>query len=485
MINDNNTKVSEFLKEKEVVVDTSVLLDFSPSMLQEFSNCVFVIPAVVIRELEEKRSHSTLGYSARAWLHLIEDTLISDGKDNLEKGVLIPETDNVYLSIEMNHKNQSTLPLPLQDGSNDSTILAVLKNRSEDEKAKSADERKDVVLLSRDLPMRINAKLHLEKDAYDLSTEVRPFDGVYHVNLSDVEVNMSYDEDASGVVSTEFQTVVLSKLPEGAASSALIVINQNKAMTYLMVNGKILKNLSSEAYRIKASNNSINIVPRSIEQKALAEYINESSENLPVVSVGGNAGGGKTMIALAASIAQVKNTNTPYRKVLVFRSLHEMGQGQEMGFLPGTIEDKMAPWAGAIDDALESIATISNESKNKSISKENIEKAKEKLYECIEVQPITYLRGRSISNAILIIEEAQNFSSSELLHILSRAGKDSKIILTFDAAQVDNKYLRSGQNADVWKLIDQLKDKGVAAHITLKKTERSKIAEVASAILEK
>ena len=162
-----------------------------------------------------------------------------------------------------------------------------------------------------------------------------------------------------------------------------------------------------------------------------------------------------------------------------------MGQGQEMGFLPGTIEDKMAPWAGAIDDALESIATISNESKNKSISKENINKEKEKLYEFIEVQPITYLRGRSISNAILIIEEAQNFSSSELLHILSRAGKDSKIILTFDAAQVDNKYLRSGQNADVWKLIDQLKDKGVAAHITLKKTERSKIAEVASAILEK
>ena len=148
-----------------------------------------------------------------------------------------------------------------------------------------------------------------------------------------------------------------------------------------------------------------------------------------------------------------------------------MGQGQEMGFLPGNVDEKMEAWAGAVFDAIDVLA--------------NAEQSLVKQFrEIVEISPITYLRGRSLANTFIILEEAQNFSRSEILNILSRVGQDSKVVLTFDAAQVDNRFLQSGKHADIWSVIEDLKTNKLFAHITLVRTERSEVAELASRILE-
>lgn len=163
-----------------------------------------------------------------------------------------------------------------------------------------------------------------------------------------------------------------------------------------------------------------------------------------------------------------------------------MGQGQEMGFLPGNVDEKMAAWAGAILDALDVIAGANKTIRRKSGGHADtaLQEEAKRLREMIEISPITYLRGRSLANTYIVLEEAQNFSRNEILNILSRVGEGSKVVLTFDAAQVDNKFLQTGPKSDIWSVIDDLKNSDLFAHITLLKTERSRVAELASTILE-
>lgn len=221
-----------------------------------------------------------------------------------------------------------------------------------------------------------------------------------------------------------------------------------------------------------------------MEQNVFIELLRTSAEDLPVVSVGGGAGTGKTLLTIATALEELKYRH--YEKIVVFRSLHELGEGQEMGFLPGSVEDKMAPWAGAIYDAIDTLARINKPLKKNptAVDSEKQKAEAQKLRDMIEISPITYLRGRSLANTFMILEEAQNFSRSEILNILSRAGVGTKIVLTWDAAQVDSRFLKSGKDADVWSVVSSLQHESLFAHITLTRTERSKIAEVASRILE-
>ena len=201
------------------------------------------------------------------------------------------------------------------------------------------------------------------------------------------------------------------------------------------------------------------------------------ASQVPIVSLGGSAGTGKTLVAVATGINELKYH---YDKIIVFRSLHELGQGQEIGFLPGDVNDKMAAWSGAVFDAIDVIAS---KGRSKTQGKPDDNKIK-KYKEMVEIAPITFLRGRSLARTFMILEEAQNFSRNEILNILSRAGEGSKVVLTFDAAQVDNRFLQSGKHADIWSVVDSLKDSDLFAHITLKQTERSEVAELAASILE-
>ena len=220
---------------------------------------------------------------------------------------------------------------------------------------------------------------------------------------------------------------------------------------------------------LKRKTRAARVVARTKEQDVAVAYLKSAACGVPIVSLGGSAGTGKTLLAVASAIDEWQARN--YQKVIVFRSLHEMGQGQEMGFLPGNVDEKMEAWAGAVFDAIDVLA--------------NAEQSLVKQFrEIVEVSPITYLRGRSLANTFIILEEAQNFSRSEILNILSRVGQDSKVVLTFDAAQVDNRFLQSGKHADIWSVIEDLKTNKLFAHITLVRTERSEVAELASRILE-
>lgn len=472
-----NVSLSEALAGKVVVCDTSSLLIAGTYLLELLGDCKVVIPAVVVKELEEKRSHATLGFLAREWLRLIETYRLSDPKV-LRSGVKLLEFPSVRLQIEPNHSSQTSLPKHLQDGTNDSTILAVATNLKNE--LQEANDAQTVVLLSNDMPMRLHATLELEIDSFEYTSagnKLTPFVGRFEYDVPSEELD-SLDVYGEGV-NSKLKYKVTAALPEDVAATSFteVFIDGVSSKTALVVsNGNVTK----VAHKTKV----FSVTGKTVEQNVLIELLRKDAEELPVVSIGGGAGTGKTLLTIAAALEALKSNQ--YEKVIVFRSLHELGQGQEMGFLPGGVDDKMAPWAGAIFDAIDTLARA-NKPLKRNATVVDIEKQKaevQKLRDMIEIAPITYLRGRSLNNTFMILEEAQNFSRSEILNILSRAGMGTKIVLTFDAAQVDNRFLKSGKDSDVWSVIDSLKHEDIFAHITLTKTERSRVAEVASRVLE-
>jgi len=475
MVNDSRNitvPLSESLKGKYVVADTSSLLMAGTGMLSIMKGCFLIIPAIVVQELEDKRAHSTIGFLAREWLRLLEDNRVKHGLE-LSKGIDL-EDHGLSIQVEPNHSNQGSLPVHLQNGTHDSTVLAVANNLLQ--------EGKEVVLLSNDMPMRLHATLDLKIDAYEFNaTQIigaKDFDGRYKVSLTDEE----YAEicESGTRHNQDLHEAVMKKLPKNHSKNAFIevVLEGNSVLFEMILTDE---RLSEVGHKGKA----FGITARTREQDVALEYLKKSAKDLPIVSIGGGAGTGKTLLTIANGLEQLKAG--AYQKVIVFRSLHEMGAGQEMGFLPGGVDEKMNAWAGAIYDALDVLAAKKKPlKKNSGVHGQVAQKEEaEKLRDMIEISPITYLRGRSLANTYMVLEEAQNFSRSEILNILSRAGEGSKIILTFDAAQVDNRFLQAGKNADIWSVIETLKDENLFAHITLKKTERSQVAELASRILEK
>jgi PhoH-like ATPase len=486
MTNSLSAKASALahLEGKTVVADTSSLLMAGTGLLSVLPSLKLVIPAIVVKELEEKRTHSTLGFLAREWLRLLEELRVEYGTA-VSTGVQAPAHDGITLQMEPNHSTQKSLPEHLQDGSHDSTVLAVANNILHEFKAESlTGEADQVVLLSNDMPMRLAATLDLAISAYEFSPtkllDAKPFNGRYQVNFTaaeDRELGVSALGDTG--LSVGVKNAVLSKLPKDVSSSAFVelLLEGQSLARGVVVQGQ-------DVALVPHKNKAGVVTGKTLEQNVLIDMLKRSPEELPVVSVGGGAGTGKTLLTIATALEELRLHN--YERVIVFRSLHEMGQGQEMGFLPGDVNDKMSAWAGAIYDAFDAIARIAKPLKKNATAVEvEKQKAEAKKYrEMVEIAPITYLRGRSLAHTFMVLEEAQNFSRSEILNILSRAGKGSKIVLTFDSAQVDNRFLKAGHDADIWSVIDSLKHEDIFAHITLTRTERSRVAEVASRILE-
>lgn len=467
----NHSVLADKLKGKMVVTDTSSLLMAGTGMLKVINDCSLVIPAMVVKELEDKRGHSTVGHLAREWLRLIESLRAKYGK-TLAAGVELEGYEGLTLQVEPNHTNQSALPKHLQDGSHDSTILSVAKNLADE-----FEESNKVVLVSNDMPMRIHATLDLDIESYEFNANAivpaKPFDGTYTLTVA--------DEEYSKLVSSTngFDKFVLSTLPKDRARNVYVKINSENGEEL----SKVLV-MGNKVTELERKHKAAGIVARTIEQDIAMEYLKRPYDEVSIVSLQGKAGSGKTLATIAAGLDELKAGR--YQKILVFRSLHEMGQGQEMGFLPGDVGEKMAAWAGAIYDAIDVIASAKKPlKKNAGPHADTVLKAEtERLRGMVEVSPITYLRGRSLANSFIVLEEAQNFSRSEILNILSRAGEGSKIVFTFDDMQVDNKFLQTGAKADIWSVIESLKQEDIFAHVSLKRTERSKVAEIASRIIE-
>ncbi|MFD4291811.1 PhoH family protein [Rhodococcus sp. NPDC058505] len=420
------------------VLDTSVLLS-DPWAVARFAEHDVILPLVVISELEGKRHHHELGWFAREALRLLDDLRIEHGR--LDQPVPIG-TDGGTLQVELNHTDPSVLPVGFRTDSNDSRILACALNL--------AAEGRDVTLVSKDIPLRVRAgAVGLPADEYHAHDVVPSgWTGMTELDVASERIDELF---ADGVVELD----EARELPchtgirlLGTRSSALGRVTPDKRVQ--LVRGE------REAFGLHG---------RSAEQRIALDLLLD--ESVGIVSLGGKAGTGKSALALTAGLEAVLERRS-HRKVVVFRPLYAVG-GQDLGYLPGSESEKMGPWAQAVFDTLDGLA-------GPEVMEEVIARG------MLEVLPLTHIRGRSLHDSFVIVDEAQSLERNVLLTVLSRLGSGSRVVLTHDVAQRDN--LRVGRHDGVAAVIEKLKGHPLFAHITLTRSERSPIAALVTEMLE-
>ncbi len=420
------------------VLDTSVLLSDPRAMLR-FHDCDVVLPVVVVTELEAKRHHPELGYFARQALRLLDDLRVSEGR--LDAPVAVGGHGGT-LHVELNHSDPLALPAGFRLGDNDSRILAVAKNL--------ALEGRDVTVVSKDLPMRVKASaVGLDAEEYRADTTVDSgWTGMTELDVSIDQMDALYDE---GRVEHE----VARELP---CHTGVVLLSPRGSGLGRVGADKTIR-------LVRGDRDAFGLHGRSAEQRIALDLLLDP--DVGILSLGGRAGTGKSALALCAGLEAVMERRQ-HRKVVVFRPLYAVG-GQELGYLPGSESEKMGPWAQAVFDTLG--ALVSSE-----VVEEVIDRG------MLEVLPLTHIRGRSLHDAFVIVDEAQSLERNVLLTVLSRIGQNSKVVLTHDVAQRDN--LRVGRHDGVAAVIEALKGHPLFAHVTLTRSERSPIAALVTELLE-
>jgi PhoH-like ATPase len=425
--------------KKTYVVDTSVLLA-DPGALMRFAEHDVIIPIVVIGELETKRDHPELGFFARAALRALDDLRVTHGR--LDQPLKITEQGGT-LSVELNHSDLSALPQGfLRDGSNDSRILAIARNLM-------ADGR-DVVLVSKDLPLRVKASsVGVEAEEYRAELVSNSgWTGMVEITVPGSvidELYLSDRADHESALTFPCHTGVVLHSEKG---SALARVTPDKQLQL-----------------VRGDRTAFGLHGRSAEQRVALDLLLDPE--IGIVSMGGRAGTGKSALALCAGLESVMERRQ-HKKVVVFRPLYPVG-GQELGYLPGSEGEKMSPWAQAVFDTLGAIVS-------QPVIDEILDRG------LIEVLPLTHIRGRSLHDSFVIVDEAQSLERGVLLTVLSRIGQGSRVILTHDVAQRDN--LRVGRHDGVVAVVETLKGHPLFAHITLNRSERSAIAALVTEMLE-
>ena len=423
---------------KTYVVDTSVLLSDPKAMLR-FAEHNVVLPIVVITELEAKRHHPELGYFARTALRLLDDLRVEHGRLDTP---LQTNDKGGNLRVELNHTDDSTLPAGFRLGDNDTRILAVALNY--------ANEGHDVVLVTKDLPLRVKAAA-VGLAAEEYRNEMAVHTG--HTGMSEIDVT-SDDVDSlyeHGVLTTDAAKDLVTH------SGVVVNAPGSSALARKLPDGNLRL--------IKHDREVFGLRGRSAEQRVALELLMDDS--IGIVSMGGRAGTGKSALALCAGLDAVLEQRK-YNKVMIFRPLYPVG-GQELGYLPGTADEKMQPWGQAVFDTLSAVT-------NKYVIDELLEQ------DMIEVLPLTHIRGRSLHDAFVIVDEAQSLERNVLLTVLSRVGQNSRVVLTHDVGQRDN--LRVGRHDGIVAVIEKLKGNPLFAHVTLTRSERSQIAALVTDLLE-
>jgi PhoH-like ATPase len=422
------------------VLDTSVLLS-DPGAMRRFAEHEVVLPVVVITELEAKRHHPELGFFARTALRALDELRITHGR--LDEPVPVG-LEGGSIRVELNHTDPASLPSGFRLGDNDTRILAVARNL--------ANEDHDVTLVSKDLPMRIKAS------AVGLRAEE------YHG-----ETFGDSDPGYSGMAELEIASPVLDELYEDgwADIEQARELPCHTGLVLLSDRGTALGRVGADkhVHLVRGDREAFGIHGRSAEQRIALEMLLDPE--VGIVSLGGRAGTGKSALALCAGL-EAALERRQHQKVVVFRPLFAVG-GQELGYLPGSESEKMSPWAQAVFDTLGSVT-----------SREVIEEILDR--GMLEVMPLTHIRGRSLHDAFVIVDEAQSLERNVLLTVLSRIGANSKVVLTHDVAQRDN--LRVGRHDGVVAVVEKLKGHPLFAHVTLTRSERSPIAALVTEMLE-
>ncbi|WP_299518579.1 PhoH family protein [uncultured Serinicoccus sp.] len=423
---------------KTYVLDTSVLLS-DPRALLRFAEHEVVIPVVVITELEGKRHHPELGYFARQALRMLDDLRVAHG--TLSEAVPVGQAGG-SLRVELNHTDPAALPAGFRLGDNDSRILAVAANLSA--------EGQDVTVVSKDLPMRVKASaVGLDAQEYRAELAVDSgWTGMAEIEVDDEQMRQLYDG---------------GRLQHPEAADLRI----HTGLTILGASGSALGRVTPDrsVKLVRGDRDAFGLHGRSAEQRIALDLLLDP--DVGIISLGGRAGTGKSALALCAGLEAVMERRQ-HRKVIVFRPLYAVG-GQELGYLPGSENDKMGPWAQAVFDTLGAV-----------VSTEVVEEILDR--DMLEVLPLTHIRGRSLHDAFVIVDEAQSLERNVLLTVLSRIGQSSRVVLTHDVAQRDN--LRVGRHDGVAAVIEALKGHPLFAHITLHRSERSPIAALVTEMLE-
>ncbi len=436
---------------KAFMLDTNVLL-FDPQAINKFGNNDIVIPIVVFEEIDRfKRDMSENGRHARLFSRLI-DEMRADGE--LSKGVKL--ANGGLLWVELGTGQPISMDLPMDKA--DNRMLAIAMGLKKDE------PKRPVVFVTKDINLRIKADaLGITAVDYEPSS-VEPDDlysGVATLNVEARLVDEFYQNKRLPYKETPLkpnQYVILKD-----------AVNPNHTAM-----GRFSKELDCLVPIFKPVEGLWGIFPKNAEQAFAIDAL--LNDEIKLVSLLGKAGTGKTLLAIAAGLAKTVDEGV-FHRLLVSRPVFPLGK--DIGFLPGSLEEKLNPWMQPIYDNIDFLFGTTGAKGRRGAGKGCQELINQGL---LQIEPLTYIRGRSIPQQYLIVDESQNLTPHEIKTIVTRAGDDTKIVLTGDSYQIDNPYVDSANNGLVY-LVDRFKDESISAHITLSKGERSKLSELASNLL--
>ena len=426
---------------KTFLLDTNVLLH-DPACLKVFGNNEVVIPLSVLDELDNiKIRLDELGRNARAVVRILDD-LRKTG--SLNKGVFY---DKSLVRVELNHRNH--MPNGLDSIKIDNRLISTAIGLKE--------EGKDVIVVSKDINLRVKCDaVGIATDDYIKDKLAEQPDSIYsgakNLTVSSTIIDELYSK----------KSIIMEGLEAHLNEFFILKSDINpshSAVARFMGNGML--NVC------KDNHCPWGISPRNVEQKMALDLLLDPK--IKLVTLIGKAGSGKTLLATATAMQLVINEKKNFQRILISRPIQPMGR--DIGFLPGTIEEKLQPWMQPIYDNLEFL--LGGDHRMIDMYKEE---------GLIQVEPLTYIRGRSIPKSFIILDEAQNLTAQEIKTIITRLGEDSKIVITGDVEQIDNPYIDFADNG-LTHVVERFKEYGISGHITLRKGERSKLATLASEIL--
>jgi PhoH-like ATPase len=433
--------VSTSQPRRTYVLDTSVLLA-DPAAVGRFAEHRVVLPVVVITELEAKRHHPELGYFARQALRYLDDLRVEYGR--LDADLPVGDSGG-SVRVELNHSDPSVLPAGFRLGDNDTRILSVA--------CSLAAEGESVILVSKDLPLRVKAAA-VGLTAQEYRAELPPdsgWTGMAELDVTAAEIDELYENG-------HLDLVAARDLP---CHTGLVLISGVTGAGSAL--GRVLPDKSVKL--VRGDREAFGLRGRSAEQRIALDLLLDNE--VGIVSLGGRAGTGKSALALCAGLEAVMERRQ-HRKLVVFRPLYAVG-GQDLGYLPGSEADKMNPWAQAVFDTLSAVTS-------QAVIEEVLDR------DMLEVLPLTHIRGRSLHDSFVVVDEAQSLERGVLLTVLSRIGAGSRVVLTHDIAQRDN--LRVGRHDGIVAVIEKLKGHPLFSHVTLVRSERSPIAALVTEMLE-
>jgi len=443
------------MPKKNYVLDTSVCLT-DANVLFKFNNHDIFIPLKVLEEIDgHKKRQDSVGANARQFIRTLDEFR---AKGSLETGIRIQKGKGILKVVSFANLKDVVFPADLDIRLPDHTIIATAKSIQ-------ATGTRKTIMVSRDINMRVIC------DSVGIAAE----------DYISERAVISSDELYTGFVIQTFDDEIIDRFYSGEE----IFLREEDAVQSLQPNQYVMMVSNANEKKSALARFKSHYEPlKTIVHKKLPDWKIDARNkeqafaidmlmdpDIKIISLVGRAGSGKTLLAIAAGLQQtigLHTENNHYSRLIVSRPIQPLGK--DIGFLPGTMEEKMLPWLMPIQDNLKFLMG------DRTSLEMYMEKGK------IEIEALTYIRGRSISNAFIVIDEAQNLTKHEIKTIITRIGEGTKIILTGDVEQIDNVYVNETSNG-LAHAVEKFKEHHISGHMTFKKGERSELATLASKVL--